>query len=225
MKKLSFVLVLTLWFRLEALIQGAELTLKVIDKEPPKEFDTSIRAALQSKAVQLLDGEKPLYEFWFVSELPLQSKPASLNKALDSIKQTTLLGGVWLGASLRDYRDDEMSAGLYTVRFGLQPQDGDHLGTAEYRYFALLVPARIDTSLGGIDKYNALTKASSKEASNGHPLVLSLRPASSTQGSLPALGKPSADHRTVRVSLPGKVAGGEKVDLIFDLVYQGQYKH
>src|SRR5206468_10012563 len=78
---------------------AAELKLKVADEEPPKEMDAAIRNKLQSKAVQLLDGEKPAYEFWFSREIPLQTKPASLPKALDAIKETTLLGAVSVPAS------------------------------------------------------------------------------------------------------------------------------
>jgi len=99
-----------------------------MEKEPPKDIDASIRAKLQSQAVQLLDGEKPAYEFWLCSEIPLQSKPASTAKALDAVKETTLLGAVSVATAKRDYRDDELPAGVYTMRFVLQPQDGDHLG-------------------------------------------------------------------------------------------------
>src|SRR5438067_473963 len=56
---------------------AAELTLKITDKQPPKELDPAIQAKLQTKAVQLLDGEKPVSEYWFCKELSLQSKPAS----------------------------------------------------------------------------------------------------------------------------------------------------
>src|SRR6266568_26958 len=101
-------------------LHAAELTLRVLDKEPPKDLDASISVALQKKAVQLLEGDKPVYEFWFTAELSLQTKPASLAKALDAIKQATLLGAVAVPKTQRDYRDDELAAGVYTMRFALQ---------------------------------------------------------------------------------------------------------
>src|ERR1041385_8739477 len=128
-----------LWLANASLGSTAELTLKVTDKEPPKELDDSIRATLENKAVQLLDGDQPAWEFWFCNEIPLQSKPESAAKALDTLKQTTLLGAVSVPKARRDYRDDEIAANIYTMRFALQPQDGNHLGTAEYPYFAVLV--------------------------------------------------------------------------------------
>src|SRR5438045_2547231 len=124
MRKPSLILGTLLAFLQVNASTAADLALKAADKEPPKELDTSIRAKLQTKAVQLLEGGKPVCEFWFSAEIPLQSKPDSAGKALDSIKQTTLLGAVAVSKDQRDYRDDELRAGIYTMRFALQPQDG-----------------------------------------------------------------------------------------------------
>ena len=202
---------------------AADLALKVADKEPPKELDASIRGKLQSKAVQLLDGEKPAYEFWFNREIPLQSKPASTAKALDAIKETTLLGAVSVPSARRDYRDDELPAGVYTMHFALQPQDGDHLGTAEYLYFAVLVSSKLDTKPDGITDYKTLVKTSAKSRSTDHPIVLSLRPASSEGGDLPKLNEPAPEHKSVQLKVPAK-AGGEPTSLVFELVYEGKAK-
>jgi hypothetical protein len=200
---------------------AADLTLKVADKEPPKELDASIRAKLQTKAIQLLEGEKPVYEFWFSAEFPLQSKPASAAKALDALKQATLLGAVAVARDQRDYRDDELHAGVYTMRFALQPQDGNHLGTSEFNYFAVLTPAKIDNKLDGIADYKTLVKSSSKETSTDHPVILSLRPASSDAGDVPQINTPAPDHKSVRLKVPAK-AGDEKVSITFEVVYEGK---
>lgn len=203
---------------------AADLALKVVDKEPPKEIDASIRAKLQSKAVQLLDAGKPVFEFWFSAEIPLQSKPASVPKALDAIKQTTLLGAVSVAISQRDYRDDDLSAGVYTMRFVLQPQDGNHLGTSEFSYFAALTAAKIDKTLDGIADYKVLVKASSKETATDHPIILSLRPAPSDAGDGPSLNDLAPDHKSVRIKVPAKAGDSEKTSVVFELVYKGKGK-
>ncbi len=202
-------------------LNAAELMLKVVDKEPPKELDATIRTKLQTKAVQLLEGDKPAYEFWFHAGIPVPSKPDSTVKALDAIRPATLLGVVAVSSDKRDYRDDELRAGLYTMRFALQPQDGNHLGTSEFNYFAVLTPAKIDNKLDGIIDYKTLVKASSKETSTDHPVILSLRPASSDEGGLPKLKTPAPDHKSVRVKLPAQ-AGAESTALTFDVVYEGK---
>ena len=204
-----------------SLLNAADLTLKVTDKEPPKELDASIRAKLQSKAIQLVDGGQPVYEFWFDAEVPLQSKPSSTAKALETVKQATLLGAVSVAGGQRDYRDDELRAGVYTIRFALQPQDGNHLGTAEFSFFAVLTPAKIDNKPDGIGDYKALVKASSKETSTDHPVILSLRPAASDDGDPPKLNSPAPDHKTVRIKVPAK-AGEDKTGITFEVVYEGK---
>ncbi|MSU62175.1 MAG: hypothetical protein EXS31_07245 [Pedosphaera sp.] len=217
---ISVLLGLTV-FRLGA----ADLSLKTTAKEPPKELAESIRARLQPSAIQLFSGEKPVYEIWLASELPVLSKPASVVKALESVKQATLLGAVVVGDSLRDYRDDEISPGVYTMRFAFQPQDGNHLGTSEFTYYAVLVASKNDTAPDAIPDYKKLVKASSKGRSNDHPIILSLRPSSVEADDVPKLNEPASDHKSVQVRIPGIVAGiGEKVNITFELVYQGTGK-
>ncbi len=200
-------------------VSAADTTVKLADKEPPKEVDQSIRTLLQQKAIQVVSGDKPAYEFWLVKELPLQSKPASVAKALDSIKQATLLGVVAVPAAKRDYRDDELAAGAYTMRFALQPQDGNHSGSAEFPYFAVLVPAKLDTKPDGIKDYKELVKTSGKETSTDHPVVMSLWPASSAEGDAPKLSQPAAEHKSVRVKVPAK---GESTPVSFEIVFEGK---
>jgi hypothetical protein len=49
---------------------------------------------------------------------------------------------------------------------------------------------------------------------------VSLRPAAGG-GTAPSRTDPVAEHKAVRVTLPGKTSDGGKSDLIFDLIYQG----
>ena len=206
---------------------GAEaLKLRVADKPPPAELDASIRSVLQPKAVQLLDGDTPVFEFWFRSEVPLAAKPASTEKAMDALRQPTLIGAVVLQKERRDYKDNVIATGLHTMRFALQPQNGDHLGTADFNYFLVLVPAKRDAKLDAITDYKALVNASSEGTTTEHPVIISLRPANSTSGEFPALSEPAPEHKAVRLKLPAKVAGAaDKTELAFDLVYEGKSNH
>jgi hypothetical protein len=222
MKKLSWFLVLLVQLANGA--NAADFSLKVVDKEPPGGVDAAIRSQLQPKAVQLLEGGKPVFEFWLRAEIPVQSKPASAAKSLDTVRQATLIGAVSVASSQRDYRDDELAVGVYTMRFVLQPQDGNHLGTSEFSYFAALTPANVDTKLDGITDYKALVKASSKETATDHPVILSLRPASSDEGELPRLNDPVPDHKSVRIKVPAKAGDSEKTSVVFEVVYKGKGK-
>jgi hypothetical protein len=185
-------------------MQAAELKLKTSEAAPPKEVDPSIQKLLQANAVHLLDGEQPAFQFWLVKELPNV-------KALDTIKPATLLGVAAVSKAQRDYRDDEIAPGVYTMRFTLQPQDGNHLGSADFLTFAVLTPAKIDGKPDGITDYKTLVKASSKETTTDHPVVLSLRP---SKGDSIELVEPAPEHKSVRVKIPGSVT--------FEIVYEGK---
>ena len=199
---------------------AAEFTVKTADKAPPKEIGDSIRGALQSKAIQLLQGDKLAAEIWLRSELSLKSKPASAREALGSIAEFALLGAVSVeGAGLRDYKDNEVPKGFFTARFILQPKDGDHLGTAEFDYFIALIGVADDKELTGLAGFKPTVRASGKLTSSGHPLIISLRPATS-DAPAPSLTTPAEEHKAIRMKLPGKT-GGEKADVAFDLVIEG----
>jgi hypothetical protein len=201
---------------------ASEFTLKVADKPAPKEISESIRAIVQTKAVQLLNGEKIALEIWPRTELPLKSKPSSANDSLNGIGETSLVGVMVVNeGAFRDYKDNEIPKGTYTARFGLQPQDGDHLGTAEFNYFLVLISAEADKELGGFNQYKPMVKASGKLTSSGHPVVISLRPAPSSETGTPKLTEPIAEHKAIRLKLPGKTGAGDKADVAFDIIYKG----
>ena len=208
-------------FLIAAMASAADFTLKTADKPAPKEASESIRAVLQPKAIQLLQEDKAALEIWLRQEVPLKSKPASANDALAAIAETALLAVVAVtDASLRDYKNAEVPKGSYTARFALQPKDGDHLGTAEFDSFLVLTDAQNDKELNGLNTFRTLTKASGKSTSSGHPIIVSLRPASG-EGTIPRLTEPAAEHKAIRLKLAAKTSTGDKTDLVFDLVFKG----
>jgi hypothetical protein len=205
---------------------ASDWSVKVVEKAPPAGLDESFRQILKAEAVQLSKGADLAFEFWFAKEIPLSSKPDSLSMALAAVPQAGPLGAVRVPSDLRDYRDDELFADLYTIRMGFQPQDGDHLGTSEFTYFMVLIPAKVDRTPAGITDYKTMVKASGKDTPSGHPVILSLRPIGEEAGELPAITEPAADHVAARVKLSGKVREtGEEVPLVFDLVCEGHSAH
>jgi hypothetical protein len=200
--------------------QAADLDVRVANKALPGEIGPEIAALLQPQALQVVQGDKPVLEVWLAKELPLQSKPSSPATALDAVKQAAILGAVSVPGVRRDYRDDEIAASIYTMRFALQPQDGNHSGSAEFPYFGVLVPAKLDTKPDGIKDFKELMKASSKETSTDHPMVLSLRPVTATDGSAVKLTTPAAEHKALRVKVPTK--GADTKEIAFEIVVEGK---
>jgi hypothetical protein len=198
-----------------------------VEEEPPLEVADSIRETLQTTAIEIQKEGAPIYKFWFREEIPIGSQSGSSPDAsLRALREGTLLGVVSVLQSQRDYRDDTISKGVYTLRYALQPQDGNHLGTAHYPYFAVLVPANSDDKLDGLTTYSAVVKASSRHTATGHPVNISLRPPGETPTNSPELTEPAPHHKAVRLQLPARVNdSNEAAHLEFELVYQGTGEH
>ena len=207
---------------------GAEFSVREVEKNAPEELAPPIRERLQPVAVQIFRGgeAEPAFELWLARNLPLKEAPASTDHALRFVRETELLGALVVSRDRRDYRDDEMYKGTYTMRLGMQPQDGNHLGTSDFPFFGVLVPARLDRELEGIRTYKQLVKASSRETATDHPVIFSLRPAENDSSKLPAITKPADDHLAVRLAIPASVEGVTgQMSLVFDLVIEGVAQH
>jgi hypothetical protein len=203
---------------------AGEMNMETAQRSVPEQVDESIRELLQSEAVQLREGDQVRCEFWFVSTVPLESEPESPGAAFNALKETTLLGVLAVRQEMRDYKNEGLPVGVYTMRYALQPQDGNHLGTALYPYFVVLVPAEKDLRPDRFRTARALVNASGRANPTEHPFNLSLRPPSTEDGPFPSLQQPEPDHETVLVKLPA-TAGETETHIIFELVYKGAGTH
>lgn len=206
---------------LSAAAQAADLALATDEKAAPDGVSEEIAAVLQGQAVQLKDGDASVFEFWPRGEVPLKDAPEKPRRAMRSIAEGTLLGVVAVHEERRDYRDDAIQPGVYTMRFALQPEDGDHLGTSIYPYFALLVPVDRDKALDGIEGHDATSEASATGTATEHPRTISLRPGDGEQGAEPKLTEPADDHKAVEITVAGAAPEGEAIALSMEIIYEG----
>jgi hypothetical protein len=203
-------------------INASDFSVKPLDKAPPANLGESIKTELSDKALVILKNDKPLYELWLRKELALKTPITSPGKALTSIAQASLLGAITVVDDERDYRDDELYKGIYTIRFGLRPEDGNHLGTSEHLFFAVLIDAKNDQELGKIVKTKQLVKASSKTSATDHPMILSLFPVTKSDAVTPSVHEPAPAHEAIRLSIPAKSQDGSDAgSVVFDLVVAG----
>jgi hypothetical protein len=131
------------------------------------------------------------------------------------VREGTLVGAVKIDKDFRDIRGRVVKAGTFTVRYGIQPANGDHLGVSPYREFLLLSPAAIDTDPAP-RAYDALVEVSKEAIGGSHPAVLSLDPPVSTAAPL-ALSTTELGHKAITLEVP--TAGGA---LRFGLVLIGK---
>ena len=96
----------------------------------------------------------------------------------------------------KEIRGKAVKPGVYTLRDGLQPQNGDHLGISTFREFVLISPAAIDTDprILGFDGVVALSK---EVIGTAHPASLSLDPPEDAPGAVLSTYKNEHGHEGV----------------------------
>jgi hypothetical protein len=196
--------------------------LAVAAADPPAEVAEPIRTALDGKVLRLSIGDALFFEFWFRKELPLANQSAGGTLELGTIQEGTVLGVVKVDTQRYDFRNEEIPRGVYIVRLGIQPEDGNHLGVAPTRTFALLIPADRDTKLGPL-AHDDLMKAAAGINAAKHPSNLNLQPVESINGEFPRLDERNdGQHKVLLLQLPASVGdSSDKTTLTFALVYEG----
>jgi hypothetical protein len=157
-------------------------TLKVADgTPPPKELAEPIQKLLGGRVFQLADSKGELaMEIWLRKEIPAKATEAQVKNGLTyrEFAESTVFGAVRVAKQFSDFRKQKIKPGVYTLRLGFQPMDGDHMGTAPYSEFCLLSPAAEDKSADTMET-KALQEMSAKTTGN-HPSVMLLFPAKDT---------------------------------------------
>lgn len=195
-------------------------SVEVKDADPPKELGDAVRAVLDTKAMRVSDDKgKVLGTVWAVKSLETKAA-ADQAKALKyaHVEPTTLVGAVQFPEVWKDYRKQNIKAGVYTLRIAVQPEDGDHQGTAPFNEFCLLSPAAQDKKPDAIEP-KELHELSTKSTTRKHPGVMLLFP-NKTPADKPAVEAKPKDHWVLSYRVPA-TAGGEKGYLGFSLVVVG----
>src|SRR5581483_8878827 len=106
----------------------------------------------------------PIGQVWFRKEIPAKATPEQLKSGLSyrEVEETTLFGAMKVEQQYSDYRRQKIRPGVYTLRLGYQLMDGDHMGTAPYAEFCLLVPAARDESPGPMKEPKLLHERSTR---------------------------------------------------------------
>jgi hypothetical protein len=126
------------------------------------------------------------------------------------IKPGTLVGAIRFSRKAADFRNQDIPRGVYTLRYGNQPVDGNHVGTFATRDFLLMLPPDADTSPDAIPEMD-LFKKSAESAGSTHPAIMPLLKAEGDDDGPAARHLEEQEWWTLRFT--GKGAGGEKVPL------------
>jgi hypothetical protein len=205
-----------------ALAPAAEpkLTVKVEDQEPPKDLSDAVRALLDNKAMSVFDDNKLLCTVWACKSLESKATAEEAKAGLKyaNLEETTVVGAVKFPEQWIDYRKQKIKPGVYTLRLGLQPMDGDHQGTAPFNDFLLLSPADKDKKPEVVEP-KEMHELSAKSVGRKHPGIMLLFP-NKKPTDAPAIETKPKEHWTLNFQIPA-TAAGEKANLGFSLVVVG----
>lgn len=154
-----------------------KLSAKVEKAAVPEALAGPVRKLLDEQALVVRDGDKELMTVWFRAEIPAKATEEQVKNGLTyrEIPEGTLVGAVRFPEKFTDFRKQEIAAGVYTLRFAVQPDIGDHTGTSPHPEFCLMSLAKEDTSADTIEP-KKLIEQSSQVNEGKHPAVLLMWP-------------------------------------------------
>jgi hypothetical protein len=195
-------------------------SIKSATTAPPKELSEPVAKLLGSESVQFLDAKgETLAELWLRKDIPAKAgidpKKGVNYRDLD---ETTLLGAIRFVQPFSDYRKQKIKPGVYTLRLGFQPMNGDHMGTAPFPEFCLLSPAAEDKKPDPMDP-KELYELSAKAPMASHPGIMLLFPTDKPPNK-PELASKEMDTWVLNVKADVS-AGGAKAPLGLGLTIVG----
>lgn len=152
---------------------------------PPDALAEPMRELLFEESTDIRRGDD-LIRTWGVRALALSG---SETPDWSNVPSGALIGAMLTEAPLPDIRGVPIRPGVYTLRFALQPQDGDHMGVSSYRQFLVVAPAAEDRTPEPLG-YEGAVALGKKTHGRSHPAVLSIDP--------PVVRTPSPDGRVVK---------------------------
>lgn len=146
--------------------QAADLTGVKHSDPVPSELAAPVAAKLAPGGVRATANGATI-TFWWVADLP--------GASWADVPEGTLIGAVKLDADGRDIRGRALKAGVYTLRYAVQPISDDHFGVSPFRNFLLVSTAANDKDPATRD-HDATVELSAQTLGGKHPVVLSIDP-------------------------------------------------
>jgi hypothetical protein len=202
-------------------VAEVKLAVKPEASAPPKEIAEPIRSLLDGTALNVTDEKgKVICTIWPRKEVPTKAAADKAKAGLTyaDLEESTIVGAVRFPQVWTDFRKQKIAAGVYTLRLGKQPMDGDHMGTAPYDDFCLVCPAKQDQKAGPLDT-KVLHELSTASTTRKHPGIMLLFP-NPMPADAPSVESKPNDIVVVNFKRPA-TAGGQPAAIGFSVVVVG----
>ena len=190
-----------------------------LQEKLPSQIAPAIAAALQTSGTRaMVDGAT--LDIWWAQAIVLTAEGAGWS----NVESGTLVGAMRVSGPYKEIRGKVVAPGVYTLRYGLQPQNGDHLGISTFREFLVISPAAADTDpkVLGFDGVVALSK---QVIGTSHPAGMSIDPPEDAPGALLSTYKNDSGHDGVVFEVPRSLNGKPAGTLKFGLIVSGTIVH
>jgi hypothetical protein len=140
---------------------------------PPPEVAFGIAQSLQKSGFQISTKGAAYCEIWLRASLPSGAGSNEPNVTLPNMPVGALLGVIRFDGNGSDRRGQAIKPGVYTLRYGIMPMNGNHQGAAPQRDFLLMTRASEDRDVNATPNFDTLVAMSRKASLTPHPAVLS----------------------------------------------------
>lgn len=148
-------------------------------KGAPDGLSEKIAGLLNPAGQRVMGPDGPVADVWLAKPLAVKEKFSATFNVKYPFTPGQIVGALRVPekSKFTDFRGQQIKPGVYTLRYGQQPEDGNHIGTSELADFLLAVPAKTDTDPKPIGDFDKLSMMSAKAAGTTHPAIFSLLPA------------------------------------------------
>jgi hypothetical protein len=147
-------------------------------KAKPDGLSKKIAATLDPAGYRIDGPDGAVVEFWVVKDVGVNAAFKPTLNVKYPFTPGQLIGAMRIPekSQFTDFRGQNIAAGVYTIRYGQQPEDGNHIGTSETADFLMAIPAKVDTDPKPVSGPDQLAESSAKSVQSTHPAIFSLLP-------------------------------------------------
>ena len=175
---MRYLLMATLLAASSNMVAAADdYSVKPVQKAPAG-LSMEIASIVNPTGIQISNADGPVCQMWTIKSIPTQAKFSATLNVNYPLTPGQLVGVIRVpeGVTFNDFRGQEIKGGVYTLRYGRQPEDGNHIGTSDLYDFLLAIPAKVDTGTKPLDPFSDLPTKSAETAGSTHPAIFSLLP-------------------------------------------------
>lgn len=194
-------------------------------KEAPQGLAAPVAAAIAPTGYRVVGKSGTICEVWLARSVSVKSNFTPQLAVKYPLQAGELIGVIRFAdkAEPHDFRGQAIKSGTYTLRYGLQPNDGNHLGTSDVRDFLLACPPAADKDPKRVPKIKSLFKLSAKAAGTTHPAIFLLAPPDDKPAEKPTVREDKDLEQVIlKITLQGKDKEGAEKPVPLNIVIVGE---